>query len=257
VGLSDQLKSSSARTPALILAVLILLGLGLAAVAAIQGNGPDPASSQVVRASPRDSTTTSSTVDPAAAASSTTSTTAPEAAVPTVTRAPSVGGPGPTPAPTTVGPPPVVTTAAPPTVPSTPQCSPDQADQTLSTDKPSYNAGEIVIVTASVRNHSTTTCAVADPDTGCYTLLSALLAGVSDPLWRSGAVPSGPCSPPPRRTLFPGAVANYTASWDQSDRRGCRPDGSDPGCGKSRVPGLYSIQSIWLGAPKGAPFQLV
>lgn len=255
VGLSDELKESSARTPALILAALVLLGIGLAAVVAFQSGGPETVASQVVRASPR-STTTSSTV---AVGESTTSSSTPPAAVPTVTQAPGGGSPVTTVVPTTAEPAPVQTTAAaPPPPPPSTQCTPAQADQTLTADKPTatYIAGEIVTVTATVRNHSTTSCTLADPDGGCYSLLSAINGADPNPYWRSGMVASRPCSPPPRRTLLPGQVATLTAAWDQSDRRGCRPDNSDPGCSKPRVAGLYTIQSRWLSEVKGTTLTL-
>ena len=164
----------------------------------------------------------------------------------------------PTVVPTTAGPGPVQTTAAPPPPPPpSTQCTPSQADQTLSPDKPTYAAGEIVTVTATVRNHSATSCTLADPDGGCYSLFAAINgADTNNPYWRSGSVATRSCLPPPRRTLLPGQVATFTASWDQSDRRGCRADNSDPGCGKPRVPGFYTIQSLWLGQAKGTVLTL-
>ena len=243
MGLKEELESSSARTPALILAVLVLLGVGLAAVAALQGDG-DPITSQVVRAAPRATTTTSSTV---AVDASTTTTSPPAVGVPTVTSAP--GTPVvPTVVPTTAGPVPVQTTAAPPaTPPPTPQCTPEQADQTLTPDKAVYTDGEIVTVTATIRNHSASTCAIAEPASGCYSLFTAMAGANLDTFWRSGGGATGPCSPPPRRTLLPGQVATYSATWDQLDRRGCPPANCS---GSPRVVGIYTIRSGWLGAPK-------
>ncbi|MEA2702987.1 MAG: hypothetical protein QOD63_932 [Actinomycetota bacterium] len=245
MGLSDQLKSSSARTPALVLGILLVVAVGLAVVVARQGNGPDTVT--VIRASPPDPSTTSSTTPGAVADPSATTTSVPGAAVPTVTRPSAVGNPGPTAPPP--GPDPVVTTAVPPPPPpsgETPQCTPGQADQTLATDKapPTYAAGEPVTVTATVRNHSATSCAVANPDSNCYLLFMALASNGAES-WRSGPAPTGPCSPLPRRTLFPGAVVSYTATWDQSNRGG------------PRVPGLYTIQSRWLAESKSALLELL
>ncbi len=227
----------------MVLGILLIAAVGLAVVVARQGRGPDTVT--VVRASPATSSTTTSTtavVDPSA--STTTST--PGAAVPTVVTPPGTGSPGPT-GPAITGPDPVVTTAAPPTLPSneTPQCSPTQADQTLTPDKAKYAPGEPVSVTATIRNHSETSCAIANPNTNCYPLFSAIASNGAE-FWRSGPAPTGPCSPPPRQTLFPGAAASYTASWDQSDRNG-----------GPRVPGLYTIQSRWLASSKTATLELL
>ena len=109
-------------------------------------------------------------------------------------------------------------------------------------------------MTATVRNHSATTCAIAEPASNCYSLFTALAGSSLDPFWRSGGQASGPCSPPPRRTLLPGQVATYSDTWDQRDRRGC-PAGNSS-CGGPRVVGLYTIRSGWLGAPKTAVIDL-
>ncbi len=126
-------------------------------------------------------------------------------------------------------------------------CTATDVDQTLTTNKATYNLGDIVTVTASLRNRSATACTVADPDSDCYVIFAAYITGDNRAFWRSRILPIVPCRVPPRRTRSPGAMITFIASWDQTDGRECSPYAPGQALGtKPRVPGRYTIVSAWL-----------
>jgi hypothetical protein len=135
-------------------------------------------------------------------------------------------------------------------------CAPAQVDQSLVTDKPTYAAGDIVAVTATVTNKSSFRCAVVDPASPCFSLLAAYGSGDDRPFWRNRYVPVTPCPNLPRILLLPGGSAQLGGSWDQSDNRDCMPYGTVPACTKPRVAGSYTIRSTWLAQEVTASIDL-
>ncbi|HUR49382.1 MAG TPA: hypothetical protein VMY88_07660 [Acidimicrobiales bacterium] len=258
--LNVQAESFLARTPIQILglSLSVALALGGIAVAVTRDGG----SRQEVRTTTASPTTTTSTA-PAAAAPSpgTPGSASASPSPPQVAPLPDAANPGTGPndalvfTPAVVDPPPSPS----PGQPATPValCTPAQVDATLVTDKPAYNDGEVVNVTATIVNRSSSICAVVDPDSNCYSLLAAYGASDNRPFWRSGVLPIVPCQVFPRRPLVPGAAAELRGAWDQTDRRGCSPYGGDPLCTKPRVPGPFVIRSSWLAQVISIPVELL
>jgi hypothetical protein len=264
VRLTDQAESVLARTPIQIFGLSLSVVLALGSIAVAIGRGAD--SDQEVRttgAGPR-TTTDTSPATVAASQSPPTSSPSPAGAPPTLAP-PRSGSESAVPDPSDalvfipgLGSPasPSSPQASPPPAPVA-LCTPAQVDETLVTDKAGYNEGEVVNVTATIVNKSQSICAVVDPDSNCYSLLSAYDAADNRPFWRSGNLPIVPCQVFPRRALVPGMSAQLTGAWDQSDRRGCSPYGNDPACTQPRVPGAYMIRSSWLAQVISTPVELL
>ena len=213
------------RLLALGLAALILAGAGIA-VAATRDNSEETAAQAPPTTTEQPADTTSSTVpDTTTTVPVIVTSTPPSSSVtstPTTARRGRVT--------TTV---PRVTTTRPPGSPTTttgavPFCKPANIEVTVTTDRPSYTAGQEVTMTSRLRNKSAETCFYNG-----YAFTSAFKHEDGRTIVGQSVIADSFADVP----LRPGQTITHSGAWDQ---RLC----SEPACGRAPA-GPYTAAATW------------
>lgn len=214
------------RLAALALAALLLGGAGVATAVnrASDDESPSPAGETAGPAS----TTTSSfieqvTTTTTAAPAVTTTAASPRSSTTNTTRRQATTTTRRTGATSTTTPPAPPTSATAGT-----RCTPDHLVATIATDRPSYTPAQVVLVTSTLRNRSSTTCFYAGYQAG------TTFRNDAGATWGGVNVIADTFAEVPLR---PGETLTHRADWDH---RAC----PEPGCGPL-PPGPYYATTTW------------
>lgn len=167
-----------------------------------------------------------------------------EPKAPEVTAAPADPGPGSGPAPSPLP------TPAHEVVP----CEAGDVAFAVTADKDSYQKGEDVVFTMTLRNTSSETCGVPQAHNACNSGV-VVVDGAKRQVWPSGPQPMWACV----LTYTPleaGATTHATFTWDQTEWV-CDATGQDP-CYERVAPGVYTATGHWIGGVEaGTSFKLL